>query len=233
MKYKYLIVDDEPYARKLIKAHTSKIEGLEFVGECSSAMDANNFLHRHSIDLLFLDIQMPQMTGLQFMEALRNPPAVIITTAYRDFAPEAFTLDAIDYLLKPISFERLVKSLNKFFNSRQTLTTKTNQADNFIFLKADRKLNKVFVNDILFIESLDDYVKVHLVDKILIVKENISSLEDKLKEYSFIRIHRSFLISSKYVKSVSSDGVEVGNKLLPFGRSFKNGAIALLGLDQK
>ena len=121
MKFRYLVVDDEPFARKLILAHTSKIEGLELVAECSSAIEANSYLQKHAIDLLFLDIQMPEMTGLQLMDSLRRPPAVIITTAHRDFAPEAFNIDAIDYLLKPIAFERLLKAVNKFFNARRYL----------------------------------------------------------------------------------------------------------------
>lgn len=233
MKFKYLIVDDEPYARKLIYSHTSKIEGLELVAECSNAIEANNYLQKHAIDLLFLDIQMPEMTGLQLMDTLRRPPAVIITTAHRDFAPEAFTIDAIDYLLKPIAFERLLKAVNKFFNSQQSQSSPVLLADEFIYVKADRKMNKIRVNDILYVESLDDYVKIHQLNSILMVKENISQLEEKLSKYLFVRIHRSFLVSSKVIKSISAEGVEVGNKVLPFGRAFKNGAMALLGIDQK
>jgi DNA-binding LytR/AlgR family response regulator len=233
MKFKYLIVDDEPLARKLVHSHASKIEGLEFVAECGKAIDANNYLQKNIIDLMFLDIQMPEMTGLQLMDTLRRPPAVIITTAHRDFAPEAFNIDAIDYLLKPISFERLVKAVNKFFNARQLHSGPASLADEFIYLKADRKMNKVLVNDILYIETLDDYVKVHQSNSILIAKESISQLEEKLSKYPFVRIHRSFLVSSKVIKSISADGVEVGNKILPFGRAFKNGAMALLGMEQK
>ncbi|MFM7431013.1 MAG: LytR/AlgR family response regulator transcription factor [Flammeovirgaceae bacterium] len=233
MKFKYLIVDDEPYARKLIYSHTSKIEGLELVAECSNAIEANNYLQKHAIDLLFLDIQMPEMTGLQLMDTLRRPPAVIITTAHRDFAPEAFTIDAIDYLLKPIAFERLLKAVNKFFNSRQSQSSPVSLADEFIYVKADRKMNKILVSDIFYFESLDDYVKIHQLNSVSIVKENISQLEEKLSKYLFVRIHRSFLVSSKVIKSISSEGVEVGNKVLPFGRAFKNGAMALLGIDQK
>lgn len=232
MKFKYLIVDDEPYARKLIYSHTSKIEGLELVAECSNAIEANNYLQKHAIDLLFLDIQMPEMTGLQLMDTLRRPPAVIITTAHRDFAPEAFTIDAIDYLLKPIAFERLLKAVNKFFNSRQSQASPVSLADEFIYVKADRKMNKILVSDILYVESLDDYVKIHQLNSVLIVKENISQLEEKLSKYLFVRIHRSFLVSSKVIKSISSEGVEVGNKVLPFGRAFKNGAMALLGIEK-
>lgn len=230
MKFRYLVVDDEPFARKLILAHTSKIEGLELVAECSSAIEANSYLQKHAIDLLFLDIQMPEMTGLQLMDSLRRPPAVIITTAHRDFAPEAFNIDAIDYLLKPIAFERLLKAVNKFFNARQPQAATVSAVEEFIYLKADRKMNKLLISDIQYIESLDDYVKVHQVNGVLIVKENISQLEEKLGKHQFVRIHRSFLVSAKVVKSVSADGVEIDNKVLPFGRAFKNGAMALLGV---
>jgi DNA-binding LytR/AlgR family response regulator len=167
------------------------------------------------------------------MDTLRRPPAVIITTAHRDFAPEAFNIDAIDYLLKPIAFERLLKAVNKFFNSRQSQSSPVSLADEFIYVKADRKMNKILVSDIFYVESLDDYVKIHQLNSVLIVKENISQLEEKLSKYLFVRIHRSFLVSSKVIKSISAEGVEVGNKVLPFGRAFKNGAMALLGIDQK
>lgn len=234
MKYKYLVVDDEPLARKLIVSHASKIEGLELAGECGSAIEAGNFLQKHSVDLIFLDIQMPEMNGMQLISALKLPAAIILTTAYRDFAPEAFNLDVVDYLLKPIAFERLLKGVHKFFNSRQsTPILKPDELDPFIYLKVDRKLVKVSVGEIYYIESLDDYVKVHSLNKIHIVRENISSLEQKLSTHKFVRIHRSFLISTRFVGSISGDGVEVASNLLPFGRAYKQGALSLLGLKSK
>lgn len=236
MKFRFLIVDDEPLARKLIAAHASHIEALEPAGACGNAIEAINFLRTKPVDLVFLDVQMPEVTGIQFVRSLKKPPAVIFTTAYRDFAPEAFELEAIDYLLKPISFERFVKSVNKFFEKRAAVSGIVEKKDaegEFLYLKSGRKIQKIALPDVLYIESLDDYVKVHLKDKIFITRENISSLEQKLANGSFVRIHRSFIVSTRFVNSVSAEGVEVGNKILPFGRAFRHGALAALGLHLK
>lgn len=234
MKFKYLIVDDEPLARKLIASHASKIEGLELVGECGNAIEAANLLRNKSVDLLFLDIQMPEMTGLQFVTTLKNPPAIILTTAFRDYAPEAFDLNVVDYLLKPISFERLLKSVNKFFDREQgkesSSVSITHEEDRSIHIKADRKIHKVKESEMLYIESLDDYVKIHLKDMILITRENISTLEEKLPYPPFVRIHRSFIVNTKWVKIISSDGIEINGKALPFGRAFKKSALNQLSV---
>jgi len=233
MKYRYLIVDDEPLARKLIASHASKIDALELVGECADALEAGKYLREHDVDLIFLDIQMPEITGLQFVSTLKNPPAVILTTAFRDFAPEAFELDVVDYLLKPISFDRLLKAVNKFFDRKANspkVISSVEENDLFIHLKADRKIHKVSLSDILYIESLDDYVKVFLKDKVIITRENISTLEQKLSGHHFVRIHRSFIVSIKAVTTFSAEGVDIGKIFLPFGRAFKQGAWAILGL---
>jgi DNA-binding LytR/AlgR family response regulator len=236
MKFKCVIVDDEPLARKLIVSHLSRIEGLEVVGECADAIEGSNFLRSHTVDLIFLDIQMPEMDGLQFIGTLKNPPAIIFTTAFREFAPEAFELDVIDYLLKPISFERLLKAVNKFFDRRVNESAKTGEViDNvgFVYLKSNRKMHKISLHEILYVESMDEYVKVHLRGSVLITRENISALEGKFSGYSFVRIHRSFIVSTKFVSSVSSEGVDIGGKLLPFGRAFKLSALANLGIRLK
>ena len=233
MKYNYLIVDDEPLARKLIASHASKIEGLELVGECSSALEACNLLRNKSADLIFLDIQMPELNGLRFLSTLKHPPSVIITTAYRDYGPEAFELDVVDYLMKPISFERLLKGVNRFFERRApapSSVVNNNEEESFVYLRADRKMHKIRLSDILYIESLDDYVKVFLRNKMIITKEKITTLESKLPADTFVRIHRSFLVSSNMVISISSDGVEIGGKVLPFGRAFRQSALASMKL---
>lgn len=234
MKFKYLIVDDEPLARKLIASHASKIEGLELVGECGNAIEAANLLRNKSVDLIFLDIQMPEMTGFQFASTLKNPPAIILTTAFRDYAPEAFDLNVVDYLLKPISFERFLKSVNKFFDQVNgkgiSVASVIHEEQRFVHIKADRKIHKVSESEILYIESLDDYVKVHLKDTILITRENISALEDKLPYPPFVRIHRSFIININWVKTISNDGVELNGKELPFGRAFRKSALNQLSV---
>jgi len=235
MKFKYLIVDDEPLARKLIASHASKIEGLELLGECGNAIEAANLLRNKSVDLIFLDIQMPEMTGFQFASALKNPPAIILSTAFRDYAPEAFDLNVVDYLLKPISFERLLKSVNKFFDQTigkgNSIASVIHEEQRFVHIKADRKIHKVSESEILYIESLDDYVKVHLKDMILITRENISTLEDKLPYPPFVRIHRSFIINCRWVKTISNDGVELNGKELPFGRAFRKFALNQLSVN--
>lgn len=236
MKFKYLIVDDEPLSRKLIASHASKIEGLELLGECGNAIEAANLLRNKSVDLIFLDIQMPEMTGFQFASALKNPPAIILSTAFRDYAPEAFDLNVVDYLLKPISFERLLKSVNKFFDQTigkgNSIASVIHEEQRFVHIKADRKIHKVSESEILYIESLDDYVKVHLKDMILITRENISTLEDKLPYPPYVRIHRSFIINSRWVKTISNDGVELNGKELPFGRAFRKFALNQLSVKQ-
>ena len=237
MKFKYLIVDDEPLARKLIASHASKIEGLEFAGECGSAIEAANLLRNKSVDLIFLDVQMPEMTGFQFAGTLGNPPAIILTTAFREYAPEAFDLNVIDYLLKPISFERVLKAVNKFFNREASksvaVTTITHNEHRYVHIKADRKIHNLKEPEIIYIESLDNYVKVHLRETILITRENISSLEQSLPCPPFVRIHRSFIINIKWVKSISNDGIELDGKELPFGRAYKQVALMQLGVNTK
>jgi DNA-binding LytR/AlgR family response regulator len=230
MKFRYLIVDDEPLARKLILSHASKIDGLELAGECSNAMEAISLLRTETVDLIFLDIQMPEMTGLQFVSTLKKPPSIILTTAHRDFAPEAFDLSVVDYLLKPISFERMVKAVNKFFDSKQnnSVTTIEQSGARFIHVRADRKIHKLQEEEIAYIESLDDYVKIHLKSTHLITRENISTLEAKLPCPPFVRIHRSFIINSKWIKTISHESIELNGKELPFGRTFKKSALSQL-----
>jgi DNA-binding LytR/AlgR family response regulator len=232
MKFRYLVVDDEPLARKLIISHASRIEVLELAGECTNAVEANNFLNHNSVDLLFLDIQMPHMDGFQLINILKNPPPVILTTAYRDFAPEAFDLDVVDYLLKPISFDRLLKSVNKFLDRKNPTIEKViqNHDESFIYIKADRKFHKVALDELIYIESLDDYIKVHLKGRTLVSRENISTMEEKLRSKNFVRIHRSFIVSAKYITAISPDGIEINGKICPFGRAYKHGALAALGM---
>lgn len=237
MKFTCLIVDDEPFARKLIASHISKIENIGLVSECSNAMEAGNFLRSKKVDLIFLDIQMPEITGLQFIGTLKNPPAIILTTAFRDFAPEAFDLDVIDYLLKPISFDRFTKAVNKFFDKQAGGGTdvrhQTPLGEKFIYLKADRKNHKVLLDEIIYIESLDDYVKVHLTNGVLVTRENISSFEQNLSTGMFVRIHRSFIINVKHVSTISAEGVEITKKQLPFGRAYKKSALAAFAIKEK
>ena len=226
-KIKCLIVDDEALARKLVASHITKVADLELLGECSSALEAVNFLHRKSVDLIFLDIQMPGMTGVQFAQSLSQRPSIILTTAHREFAPEAFDLEVVDYLLKPISFERFLKSFNRYLEKYVPRKTEavTTSPDGFVYVKADRKTHKMAWHDIIYIESLDDYVKVHELEKTTITRENISSLEEKLPSPPFVRIHRSFIVNAAWVKTISNESILVNGRELPLGRVFKKSAL--------
>jgi DNA-binding LytR/AlgR family response regulator len=234
MKFTYLIIDDEPLARKLIQSHASKVEVLEEVGTCSSAIEAANLLRRTSVDLLFLDIQMPELNGLDFVRSLKYPPAVILTTAFREFAAEAFELEVIDYLVKPISFERFLKAVNKYIVTREMPKSNLNDAlATVIHIKSDRKVFPINPVDIRYIESLDNYVKIYFQDHWLVTHENISSLEQRLPQNSFVRIHRSFIVNVKFIKSMSAESVHLANQELPFGRAYKQVAMKQLGLNLK
>ncbi len=235
MKFTCLIVDDEPLARKLISSHISKMENLSLAGECSDAIEAGTLLRSKKVDLIFLDIQMPEITGLQFVSTLKNPPSIIFTTAHRDFAPEAFDLDVVDYLLKPISFERFIKAVNKFFDHQMGSVEQLHKqagGETFIYVKADRKTHKILLDEIIFIESLDDYVKVHLGNEVLITRENISSFEQKLQGNQFVRIHRSYIVNIHRISAIASEGIEIAKIRLPFGRAYKKSAMASLSLKE-
>lgn len=231
MKVKCLIVDDEPLARKLISDHIAKIEDLELTGSCSNSIEAASFLRSEAIDLLFLDIQMPEVTGLQLIRTLRHPPQIIFTTAHRNYAPEAFDLDALDYLLKPISFERFLKAVHKYYERAVTSTSgfrNTQQrAADVLFIRSDRKTVKVPTGEIVFIESLDDYVKVHCRDKTWVTREKISAMEKGLP-VDFLRIHRSYIVNTKFVTEFSGESVFLDKVELPFGRAYKKSAIVQL-----
>lgn len=229
MSLNCLIVDDEPLAIEIIETYLDKFPSVSIQGKCTNAIQAMEILRNKNIDLMFLDIQIPQIKGTDFLKSLVNPPKVIFTTAYRDFALDGFELNAIDYLLKPISFERFLKAMDKafaFINPSDKITNKLNteiEEENSLFLKVDRKMVKVSFIEILFIESLKDYVVFHLKDKKLITKNTISYYEKLLSKKQFIRIHRSFIISLNKVISFTSTEVElINNKILPVGRNYRD-----------
>jgi DNA-binding LytR/AlgR family response regulator len=229
-KIQCLIIDDEPPAREILKEHIAGVELLELAGDCSNAVEALSFLQQHSVDLLFLDIQMPHILGTSFMRILKNPPKVIFTTAFREFAVEGFELNAVDYLVKPISFDRFLQAINKIFNLKLIVSGKTNYIGEqvteashpFLYFRVDRKMVKVYLEDILFIESLKDYIKVVTTGRTIITKQPISSLEEMLPKNVFLRVHRSFIIAVDKIDSFNADTVEIGKTEIPIGRSFKH-----------
>ena len=222
-----IAVDDEPPALKLLEKYIQAIPALELKGTCNNAVDALAFLNSNSIDLIFLDIQMPHILGTDFMRTLRNPPKVIFTTAFRKFAVEGFDLDAVDYLLKPISFQRFLKAINKVLKLDLTVNKKnviisqtgTENENNFIYLRTDRKNIRVNFEDILFVESLRNYIKVVTKDKTIVTKYPISTIEVTLPS-SFIRIHRSFIVSKNKIESLTHNFIQIGKYELPVSRSY-------------
>ncbi|WP_163709189.1 LytR/AlgR family response regulator transcription factor [Mangrovibacterium lignilyticum] len=227
LTYNCLIVDDEPIAIRVIKNHLSEFKNLKLVGECSNAIEAIELLSRCRVDLIFLDIQMPQITGVEFLKSLNQAPKVIFTTAYRDYAVDAFELDVIDYLLKPISLLRFSKAVNRFYQRIQEnaphqspLPAGNNQ--DYVFLKADKKYHKILLNDIRYIESFGDYLIVHCEKDKLTIKERISQMEDMLPKDQFLRVHRGYLISLAKITALLPGMVELGPNKIPIGRSYKD-----------
>jgi DNA-binding LytR/AlgR family response regulator len=224
-----IAVDDEPPALHLIEKYILAIPALRLAGTCANAVDALTLLQENVIDLIFLDIQMPHILGTDFMRTLSNPPKVIFTTAFRKFAVEGFDLDAVDYLLKPISFERFLKAINKVMKLNLSAVEKNildytperENENNFIYLRADRKNIKINLDDLLFIESLKNYIKVVTKDKTIVTKHSISMLEENLPP-SFIRIHRSFIISKDKIDSFTHEFIQIGKYELPVSRSYRH-----------
>ena len=228
MNLKCLLVDDEPPALKVLKTYLENMDNLELVGTCANAFEAMQMLKDHPVDLLFLDIKMPRLLGTEFIRTLRNPPKVIFTTAHKDFALEGFELDAIDYLLKPFSFERFVRAVNKLTSGNEQPAgtgepTTEPQNTAFLYFRVDRKMVKVELNDICFIESLKDYSRiVRKKEKTLIVKKPISSIEQLLPADRFLRIHRSFIIAIDKITAFTQNDIEIGDQEIPIGKLYRH-----------
>lgn len=234
-----IIVDDEPLARDVLETYLERMPDVNLVATCSNAFEANQALKDNQVDLMFLDIQMPQLTGMDFLRTLQNPPMVIFTTAYSEYAIEGFELDALDYLLKPISFDRFVKAVNRAKeqknlqggSSESAVNANTSGADteeneeDFIFVKADKKLIKVNYDDILYIEGLKDYVIIRCNDSRVITLQTMKSLEVRLPSKIFKRIHRSYIINMSKVEAVMGNMIEItekgAKKHLPIGKNYR------------
>lgn len=224
-----LIIDDEPPAREIMRRYIGEVPNLELVGECGNALDALVRLQQSPVDLLFLDIRLPQLNGTDFLKALRQPPKVIFTTAYQEYALEGYELDAVDYLLKPIRFDRFIKAINKAFQQsghttlpEQAPAREDHQQDSFVYFRADRKMVKVMLSDILYVESMKDYVKVVMKTGTLITKQSITSVEAMLPDKLFIRSHRSFIVSLAQVRTFTNEVIEIGTTEVPIGKLYRN-----------
>lgn len=235
-----LVVDDEPLAISVLQDYIGQLETLTLAGTCSNAVEALLFLQKNKVDLLFLDIQMPKLSGIDFLKTLPNRPKVIFTTAFREYALEGFELNVLDYLLKPIPFDRFLVAINKYYSAGASAGTlpallvpagQESVADHFIYLKSDKKMVKVFLREILYIESLKDYVKVKTASGEIVSYQRISYLEEKLPDRRFLRIHRAFIIATDKIRSFNSSMIEVGGKELPIGRQYKSEVMKALGIQ--
>lgn len=229
MKYKCLIVDDELHARELIRMHLSKLVDFEIVEECKTALEANKVLKQHQIDLLFLDIEMPVLKGNEFVKTLKNPPKIIFTTAYRDYAVQAFDLEVFDYLVKPITFERFYQTIQKFLNLKATITTLDRlPKKDYLLVSYDKKKIKLKFNTIEYVESFKDYLNIHTSNYgSITVKRSLISLLEDLPE-GFIRIHRSFIINTLFIFSFNNSFIQIKDKELPIGDSYKKETLKFL-----
>lgn len=235
MKIKCLVVDDEPLAIRLIEKHIEQIDSFEVVATCNSAMKAFEILNSQEIDLLFLDIKMPTMTGMDFLKSLKNPPRTILTTAYRNYALESYELDVVDYLLKPITFDRFFKAAERYLRLVQSTTTvpkhknlSPEKKDQSITVKSGNKHYKITLNSILFIESLKDYIKIHTDSNRILSKYKISDIELALDSNRFLRIHRSFIVNMDKITAFTANDVEIGEIEIPIGVSYKAQVFAIL-----
>jgi len=239
-----IIVDDEPLALDVLETYIEQVPELELVARCSNALEANKVLAEEEIDLMFLDIQMPQLTGIDFLKSLVRPPLVVFTTAYPNYAIEGFELDALDYLLKPISMERFLKAVNRASEmlklrqadehpaTEQTADDELQTEDDFIFVKSDKKLVRVNYDDVLYIEGLKDYVIIRMEKGRVITLQTMKSLEDKLPRQRFQRIHRSYIVNLDKIQAIIGNMVEVMEKgqvkHLPVGKNYREELLQII-----
>ena len=232
-KHHCLIIDDEITAREILESHVAKISAIKLCDSCKNALEAFSIINNQKIDLIFLDINMPEINGLSFAKSINKNIKVIFTTAYREYAIEGFDLQAVDYLLKPISFERFLQAVNKYLGENipvetPQLSESIIDESDFIFVKSDRKMVKIDFEEILHIESLSDYIKIITPQKTIVTRETISNIEAKLPKKKFIRIHRSFLIAISKIESFTNEYVEINQKSLPISRSYKKSVLEQL-----
>ena len=226
MKIKCLIIDDEPLAINVIKNYLEPVENFEVVNSFSNPIEGLNFLKNNKVDVVFLDINMPVLDGINFIKSLENPPIIVITTAYSQFAIETYELDVLDYLVKPIEFPRLMKTLNKISkrligNNNSSVAQENNPENSFIFVKIDKKrMKKIFFNEILVIESLKDYLKINTLTGKYIIHSTLSDFTDLLPERNFLRIHRSYTIAIDKIDAVEGNSIEIEGLRYVIGRSY-------------
>jgi len=230
---KCMIVDDEPLAIQLLQEHMKQMPHLELVGSSQNPLEALQMIKTQEVDLLFLDIQMPLLTGIELVKTLQNPPGIIFTTAYRHFAVESYELDVIDYLMKPITFARFFKAVQKYIDIKNSNTKEPNPVNSTvdqkssIYVNVNKKFVKIIFSEIQYVESVKDYIHIHTGIETIVTREKISDFETKIPN-QFIRIHRSFIVNKNKVTAFTAQDVEIGDKEIPIGASYKEQVMAQL-----
>ncbi|MFT6807125.1 MAG: two-component system LytT family response regulator [Saprospiraceae bacterium] len=225
-RIKAIIVDDEPIAREILEQHFKNIPIITIVASCKNATEAFQVISKEEVDLIFLDINMPDISGLSLAKSLNSKSKIIFTTAYREYAVDGFDLQAVDYLLKPISLQRLQQGIHKYMNESEVIDTPRKPAftltpKSFMFVKSDRKLIKINYSEILYIESLSDYIKIHLNDKTVVTRETISKIASALPPELFIRCHRSFIVAIGKIEAITAEEISIQQTSIPISRSYK------------
>jgi DNA-binding LytR/AlgR family response regulator len=220
-KLSCVIVDDEPMAREILESYILKSPNLDLQKICKNASEAILHMQNNQVDLYFLDINMPEISGLSLAKIIKNNSKIIFTTAYRDYAIEGFNLNVVDYLLKPFSFDRFMEAVEKVSNTKDKIEDK----HDFMFVRSDRKMIKIDFDAILYIESLSDYIKIYLEDKTVVCRETISNFEEKLPNQLFIRTHRSFIAAIRKINSYTNEFIEIKDKAVPISRSYKESVL--------
>lgn len=232
-RYRCVVVDDEALGRELIATHLNQLDQFELVASCASAIEASKVLQWETVDLLFLDIEMPVLRGTDFYQSLLHKPKVIFTTAYRDYAVDGFELEAVDYLLKPIVFARFFKAIERFLAAQNNLAAKDKTVAapsvEFIFVRVNRKNVRLVLADVLFVQSLKDYVQVHTINGVFTVKDSISNFTERLSP-DFVRVHRSYVVNRRRISVVSRHDVEIGDVEIPISDSYRDSAFEKLGV---
>lgn len=229
-----ILVDDEPLAQEIVETHISKFPNLNLVAKCSNAVEASQALKEKEVDLMFLDIQMPQISGIDFLKTLPNPPKVILTTAFSEYAMDGYDLNVVDYLLKPISFDRFAKAVNKAISQEQTEIESSHNKENadYIFVKADKKLIKIHFNDIFYIEGLKDYVILHTPNGRVVTLQTMKSLETKLPQDLFMRVHRSYIVNLGNITIIEGNTVQIDKKIIPIGKNYKESLLDMVNQNR-
>ncbi|MES2747887.1 MAG: LytTR family DNA-binding domain-containing protein [Bacteroidota bacterium] len=221
-KYNCVIIEDEPLASEIVKDYINQVPFLNLVAVCEDAIYAMDILQKQKIDLIFLDINLPKLKGFDFIKTINNPPNIIITTAYNEYALQGYEFNVVDYLMKPIEFNRFLMAVNKLKQSHETKEVNLlSKERDYLFFNSNKKKVKVYVDDILYVESLKEYVRIVITNKVIVTKFQLSQIEELLPKNDFIRIHRSFIVAKNKIEAFSSSDIEINGIQIPIGRSYK------------